>query len=45
MIERIKSNLAVRELPQEDFEILNSMDKGKEGRTVNLSSAWGVEFF
>ena len=45
MTERIKSNLAVRKLPQEDFEILNSMDKGRESRTVNMGPSWGVHFF
>lgn len=43
--ERIKANLAVQELPQEDFEMLNQMDKGPGGRTVDLGPGWGVQIF
>ena len=40
--ERIRSNLAVRKLSSEDFEALNAMDQGEEGRTVDLSTNWGL---
>ncbi|MCJ1469618.1 hypothetical protein MMC07_008253 [Pseudocyphellaria aurata] len=43
--ERIKANLDVRRLSQEDFEALNGMDQGKDGRIVDLSLKWGVELY
>lgn len=45
IIERIKANLDVRKLPQEDFEALNGMDQGKDGRTVDMSPKFGAEFY
>ncbi|MCJ1261045.1 hypothetical protein MMC22_000909 [Lobaria immixta] len=43
--ERIKANLDVRKLPQEDFEALNGMDQGKDGRVVDLGPRWGLELY
>lgn len=42
-LERIKQNLAVRKLPAEDVERLDSLkQEGDQGRTVNFSPKWGV---
>lgn len=43
--ERIKANLDVRKLPQEDFEALNALDQGKDGRVVDLGPRWGLELY
>ena len=43
--ERIKANLDVQQLSDEDFEMLNQMDKGPDGRTVDLGPGWGVQIF
>ena len=40
----MEANLAVAKLPQEDIEILNHMDKGKAGRTVE-GPEWGIQWF
>lgn len=43
--ERIAANLDVRELSQEDFEALDKMDRGPDGRTCDLGPRWGVKVF
>ncbi|KAI9813468.1 MAG: hypothetical protein M1827_004144 [Pycnora praestabilis] len=44
--ERIKANLAVRKLAEEDFEALSNLKlKGDEGRTIDYSGSFGVQFF
>ena len=43
---RIKSNLAVRKLSEEDMKALNDMALPDEkGRTVDFADAWGVPLF
>jgi glycerol 2-dehydrogenase (NADP+) len=43
---RIKSNLAVRKLSEEDFQALNDLKlEGDEGRTVNPSEEWGATLY
>ena len=43
---RIKSNLAIRKLSDEDFEALSKMElPNGEGRTVSPSKSFGVELF
>lgn len=42
---RIKSNLAIRPLSNEDFEALNQMAlPGDEGRTVDFRKKWDIPF-
>lgn len=44
--ERIKQNLAVRKLPAEDVERLDSLkQEGDKGRGVNFSEKWGVALY
>ncbi len=44
--ERIKANLAVKKLPEEDFDALSNLKlKGDEGRTIDYSENWDVKFF
>ncbi|KAK5215857.1 hypothetical protein LTR72_011109 [Exophiala xenobiotica] len=43
---RIRSNLNVRKLPDEDFEALNALAMPHaEGRTINFSSDWKLQLF
>jgi len=42
---RIKSNLDVRKLSEEDVKALDDLKLGEEGRTVNPSEGWGVTLF
>ena len=42
---RIQANLDVRKLPNSDFEALNRMDRGKQGRVVDLGPEWGVRLY
>jgi glycerol 2-dehydrogenase (NADP+) len=43
---RIKSNLDVKKLSEEDFQALNDLKLGgDEGRTVNPSKEWGVALY
>lgn len=43
---RIKSNLAIQKLSDEDMKVLDSLElPNGEGRTVDLGSDWGVELF
>ena len=42
---RIQANLDVRKLPRSDFEALNRIDRGRQGRIVDLSSEWGVRLY
>jgi len=42
---RIQANLDVRKLPSSDFEVLNRMSRGKEGRILDLGPEWGVRLF
>lgn len=45
--ERIKANLVVRKLPDEDFEALNRLqyESDASGRTVDFGKLWGVKMF
>ena len=43
--DRIQANLQVRKLAQEDFEALNGLDQGKDGRSVHLGPSWGLKIF
>jgi diketogulonate reductase-like aldo/keto reductase len=44
--ERIKANLSVVRLSDEDFESINALAlPGDEGRTINFSEAWGFTLF
>ncbi|KAI9845014.1 MAG: hypothetical protein M1837_005158 [Sclerophora amabilis] len=44
--ERIKANLAVKQLPKEDFDALSALKlSGDTGRTIDYSEVWGVKFY
>lgn len=44
--ERIRANLAVTKLSQEDFDKLSALEKkGNEGRTIDFTEAVGVPLF
>ncbi|KAI9802633.1 MAG: hypothetical protein M1825_002655 [Sarcosagium campestre] len=46
VVDRIKANLAVKRLPEEDFEALSALRlNGDEGRTIDYSDDWGVKLF
>lgn len=43
---RIKSNLAVRRLSEEDVRALDDLAVPQErGRTIDFTEAWGVQLF
>lgn len=43
---RIKTNLDVKKLGEEDVRVLDGLElEGEEGRTVDFSGAWGVPLF
>ncbi|KAI9717623.1 MAG: hypothetical protein M1812_004568 [Candelaria pacifica] len=44
--ERIKANLAVKKLSQNDYDAITNLKlKGDEGRTIDFSEYWGVKLF
>ena len=45
VLERIKANLDVKKLPQEDFDAISGLDRGEDGRTVLMGPRWGVQFY
>ena len=45
LLERIEANRNVRSLPEEDMHVLNGLDQGSNGRTVDLGPSWGVNFY
>ena len=42
---RIKSNLDIKSLPDEDVHAIDALDKGPEGRSVNPGPGWGVKLY